>query len=216
VLISDQTIEPTQVGGFNQFFDDPNGTESWRYGIGIDHKFSALLYGGAEFSKRNLEVPFLNPSTRQIGRADWEEDLGRAYLYWTPHPWLALSTEYQYERFSRAAPAFGVEQIARVWTHRVPFGISFFHPSGFRTRLRATYVDQDGEFVGVGGEITPGDERFAVVDAFLGYRLPRRLGLITLGVRNLFNQRFNFQDTDPANPAIVPERLIFGRLTLAF
>src|SRR5439155_12236830 len=38
-LLTDQTTEPTQVAGFNQFFDDPNGTESRRYGIALDQKF---------------------------------------------------------------------------------------------------------------------------------------------------------------------------------
>ena len=38
-LVTDQTLEPTQVGGFNQFFDDFNLTEGWRYGGGIDQKF---------------------------------------------------------------------------------------------------------------------------------------------------------------------------------
>ena len=31
-LITDQTLEPTQVAGFNQFFDDVNATDAWRYG----------------------------------------------------------------------------------------------------------------------------------------------------------------------------------------
>ncbi len=39
-LISDQTIEPTTIAGFNQFFDDPPGTDAWRYGIGVDHEIS--------------------------------------------------------------------------------------------------------------------------------------------------------------------------------
>ena len=39
-LITDQTLEPTQVAGFNQFFDDPNLTEAWRYGGAIDQKFT--------------------------------------------------------------------------------------------------------------------------------------------------------------------------------
>ena len=39
-LINDQTLEPTQVAGFNQLFDDPNLTEAWRYGGAIDQKFT--------------------------------------------------------------------------------------------------------------------------------------------------------------------------------
>ena len=55
-LITDQTLEPTQVAGFNQFFDDINATKSWRYGVAIDQKFSLNVYGGVEFSKRDLTV----------------------------------------------------------------------------------------------------------------------------------------------------------------
>ena len=59
-LITDQTLEPTQVAGFNQFFDDMNGTEAWRYGGAIDQKFTKDIFGGVEFSKRDLKVPFLD------------------------------------------------------------------------------------------------------------------------------------------------------------
>jgi hypothetical protein len=81
-LISDQTLEPTQVAGFNQFFDDLNSTESWRYGLAVDQKFPQNLYGGVELSRRDLEVPFqqVTSTAIRIRRADWNEYLGRAYL----------------------------------------------------------------------------------------------------------------------------------------
>jgi outer membrane receptor protein involved in Fe transport len=62
----------------------------------------------------------------------------------------------------------------------------------------------------------PGDDQFWIVDASIGYRLPKRWGLITLGVKNLLDEDFRFQDTDPARPIIYPERLIFARVSLAF
>jgi len=162
-----------------------------------------------------LEVPFRRLATLDVGHADWEEDLGRAYLYWTPQSWLALSTEYQYERFRRIS-SFGVEGIAKAQTHRVPLGIGFFHPAGFRARLAATYLVQTGDFEDARGQIRMGDDRFWVIDTAIGYRLPKQWGLMTFGVRNLFDQHFNFQDTDPSNPTIVPERLVYGRFTLSF
>ena len=55
-----------------------------------------------------------------------------------------------------------------------------------------------------------------VVDAAVGYRLPNRFGFVTLEGRNLLDEEFKFQDTDPANPQIYPERLILARFTLAF
>jgi tetratricopeptide (TPR) repeat protein len=220
-LIANQTLEPTQVAGFNQFFDDGEGTESWRYGIAIDQTFSKAIYGGAEFSRRELDVPFTDipppPASPEVQNVDWEEKLVRAYLYWTPHLWLAASGEYHYEWLERDAAFVGPEQFTEVTTHRFALGINFSHPAGFRARLTTTYVDQNGTFGDpVGGVVTSGDDQFWVIDAAIGYRLPKRLGLITLEARNLFDEGFRFQDIDPANPRIQPERFVFARFTLAF
>ena len=212
--LSNQTIEPTQVAGFNQFFDDANGTKSWRYGIAIDEKFSQNLYGGVEFSWRDIKDPYTTWEG-QNKEEDWKEKFGRAYLYWTPHKWLSFNAEYQYEQFERGFDG-GQEGIAELKTHRIPLGINFFHPLGISTLLKATYVKQKGTFMTYEpGEEKPGDDQFWVFDTSIGYRLPKRLGLVSVGVRNLFDQHFHYQDMDSKNPTIYPERFIFGRLTLA-
>jgi tetratricopeptide (TPR) repeat protein len=59
-LITEQTLEPTQVAGFNQFFDEFNLTKTWRYGGAIDRKFSRDVFGGVEVARRDLKVPFLD------------------------------------------------------------------------------------------------------------------------------------------------------------
>jgi tetratricopeptide (TPR) repeat protein len=219
-LITDQTIEPTQVAGFNQFFDDVNGTKSWRYGGAIDQKFSSDVYGGVEYSWRDLDVPFtrITPVGTTVLQTDWKERLGRAYLYWTPRKQIALSVEYLYERFERG-PDLPLDQIDQVTTQRFPVGINFFHPCGFTSRLSPTYIDQEGRFVPKGSNPgTPGvsdSDRFWVVDASLGYRLPKRYGLLSIEAKNLFDKSFKFQDTDHDNPAIQPKRSIFFKFTLA-
>jgi len=214
-LISNQTLEPTQLAGFNQFFDDLDGTESWRYGIGVDQNFSTTVHGGLEFSRRDMEVPFLNVNSGQVGETDEIEQLARAYLYWTPHRWLALSLEYQFERFD-TDPEAPRDEIVEINTHRLPLKISFFHPLGFSAWMKATHVNQKGEFGNSSAGIVSGDDQFWVIDASIGYRFPKRWGLITLEARNLFDEEFNFQDTDPANPLIYPDRLILVKITLSF
>ena len=218
-LVSNQTIEPTQVAGFNQFFDDITGSYAWRYGIAIDRKFSTYVYGGVEYSKREMEVPyqFTPPPSPEIREADWEECLGRTYLYWTPLPWLTAGGEYQYERNERGEFG-GPELVTNLRTHSFVPSINLFHPSGFTSRLKLTFTDQEGTFGNpvIGIPDVPGDDEFWVLDASIGYRLPKRRGLISIEARNLFNETFNFQDMDRANPRLYPERLIFGRITLAF
>jgi hypothetical protein len=112
----------------------------------------------------------VNPPSR---KADWNEDLGRAYLFWTPHPRLALRAEYLFERFKRD------EQFSNGLTelnsHRVPLGIGVFHPSGLSASLTATYFNQEGDFTGA-VEIgrRSGRDAFWTVDAAIKYRLPKR------------------------------------------
>ncbi|MCZ6484308.1 MAG: TonB-dependent receptor, partial [Acidobacteria bacterium] len=216
-LISDQTIEPTQVAGFSQFFIDVEGADTWRYGIAIDQQFSVDLYAGAEFSRRELEVPgqILFPEPEVILQA-FNEHLSRGYFYWTPHREWAINAEYQYERFARDLSFTGPEDFTKLETHRVLLGAHFFHPSGLKANMKGTYVNQSGEFGTFFGTIVPGEDQFWVVDASVGYRLPRRWGLITLAGKNIFDEKFSFQDTDPANPGIAPDRIILMRFNLFF
>jgi tetratricopeptide (TPR) repeat protein len=219
-LITDQTLEPTQVAGFNQFFDDINSTESWRYGAAIDQKFSQTIFGGGELSARDLSVPFRSVVFDDFGdvvedkvrRGNAQEYSGRAYLFWTPHPWLALSAEYQRERFRNdSAVAFFFKDVT---THRVPLGLRLFHPSGFGLQLRSTYVNQHGEFVRRGAtSFESGKDDFWLVDAGISYRFPKRYGFASIGATNLFDRHFRYQETDLRNASIIPSRGFFARLT---
>jgi hypothetical protein len=209
-LITDQTLEPTQVAGFNQFFDDPNITKAWRYGLGVDQKFTNDLFGGVEFSKRDLEFPLIGSSPLQ--ELDQKEYLGRAYVFWTPRPWLALRTEYIFDRF-KYDPQVGPTKLD---THRVPLGLNLFHPSGWSASLMATYHHQRGEFFRLTTALgQSAKDEFWTVDAALNYRLPKRYGFITIGVTNLFDEKFKFFEPDLNNSTIQPKRMAFFRVTLA-
>jgi tetratricopeptide (TPR) repeat protein len=223
-LINDQTIEPTQIAGFNQFYNDVEGTEAWRYAIGADQKFTSRLFGGIELSKRELEVPGLTfdetTGSSRLMEGDWDEKLGRVYLFWTPHEWGALSTEYQYEKFEMPRD-FAAWMFTELNTHRLMFGLNFFHPSGISFKLKPIYISQDGEFMKYNPEANEtyfvhDEDQFWVFDASLSYRLPKRMGILTIAAKNLFDKEFKFQDTDPRNPQIWPDRLIYGKFTLSF
>jgi tetratricopeptide (TPR) repeat protein len=217
-LVTQQTLEPTQVAGFNQFFDDFDLTTSRRYGLAVDQKFSTSLYGGLEFSRRESKVPYLDftadAATPPTKETDWDEDMVRSYLYWTPHEWLALRVEYMFERLEREEPSFGAIDSK---THKVPMGVSFFHPSGVGASFTASYYSQDGKFGGyyATDPIEKGESDFWLVDLALNYRLPKRYGIVSVGATNLFDKEFQFFDSDLNNASIQPGRTIFGAVTIA-
>ena len=220
-LITDQTLEPTQVAGFNQFFDELNATDYWVYGGAVDQKFSHSVYGGVSYTFRDLDVPFtdLAGAEPEVKTADWEEQMLRAYIFWTPHKWFSLTAEYWWEDLNREDNADQSAPGARnAKTQYFPLSINFFHPSGLGAMLKGTYVDQEGEFErkDFPGAFTEGSDDFFLVDAALSYRFPKRYGFLTLGVKNLFDEDFQYFDTDPKNARIQPERSIFAKVTLAF
>ena len=214
-LIYAQTIEPTIVAGFNQFFDDFEASTSWTYGVGIDQSFSADWYAGLQFFHRDLEVPFTNVRDHVPAEDDWQENIGSAYLYWAPATWLTLGLEYYYENFAHDQYE-GPQGIQRLTTHRLTPTLQLFHPSGISAKIQASYMDQEGEFGTSLFGFEENCDRFWVVDLSMSYRLPKRYGIFKIEVRNLFDEGFQYLDTDPANPRFLPEQQIVGSVTVAF
>ena len=96
-LAANRTIEPTQVAGFDQIFDDANGTEAWRYAIGSDWTIGPGLFAGAEASWRDLSVPV--EVNNDFQETNWDEQTHRLYLYWAPLPRWAFTADLVYDRF---------------------------------------------------------------------------------------------------------------------
>jgi hypothetical protein len=216
-LIADETLEPTQVAGFNQFFDDYNGTQSWRYGVGADQRFTRALFGGVEGSRRDLVIP-LGVSLQQavdLRETRWNEYEARGYLFWTPWRWLAVRAEYSFERLVRD-PAILTNGVRAANTHRVPLGLAFFHDSGLGATATATYFNQKGSF-GDSAPFTDGSAQFWLFDAGLSWRLPRRSGTIGLVATNILDAKFNLYENGVSNwnSTVQPARAVFARVTLA-
>ena len=215
-LLAEQSIEPTQVAGFIQFFDDAEGSDVWHKGIGLDLEISKSLYVGGEYTNRELDVPGLSffPEPGIVSE-DWDEEVWRAYLYWAPTARWSLRSEYHKENFSRNISLIGPEAFTSLHTDRLVFGANFFHPIGLHLVLSATYIDQEGKFGDFFGDIVPGQDQFWILDASLGYRLRNRLGAVSITAKNIFDENFNFQDTDPGNSTISPVRSIILRFSLS-
>jgi outer membrane receptor for ferrienterochelin and colicin len=219
-LIANQTTEPTQIAGFNQFFDDLPGADAKRYGLGLDHEFGQNLFSGVAFSPRELDVPIARAGETLVLDKQ-REQLHRAYLYWVPHRKLVFESEYQFERFDRENSITGIGEPSELETHRIPLSINYFLPAGLFFKLHAGYNKQK-ILLRLPENAFQGDEdRFWLVDTQLGYRLPKRGGVVSIVVKNLLDKTFkfyesNFQSGLEKSPTRQPERTIFVKLTLLF
>ena len=206
-LISQQTLEPTEVAGFNQFFDDFNGSLSRLKAIGMDIASRHDLRAGAEVVDREVREPvtigeFAPPIVERTARAN---------LGWAPASSWAIAGELRREKYSgdQLAPAF-----ARMTTLFFPVSARYFSPAGWVVRARVRTVAQS---------IEGHTERFSIADAGMSWRLPARRGEISIDANNVFGRRFRYQDrrvvmADPfkADAEYLPGRQLAFRVVLGF
>jgi tetratricopeptide (TPR) repeat protein len=223
-FIRSQTVEPTQVAGFNQFFTgfeqvfgDRDGIISERAGIALDQALPGAASTGVEFARRRLTVP----SIILDDDFKWDETTAYAYLYkplllGTRFQWQgALSLDGEYEEIERPQDFTGAEGIIELRTLRAPVAIRFFSANGFSVRLATTYVEQEGTFsLDVGEPVFPKEDSAWITDLAVEYRLPDRLGSIALGANNLTDNFIDLLETDPFNPRVATRRFVFAKIRL--
>jgi Tfp pilus assembly protein PilF len=214
-------LEPAQVAGFTQLLFGGAADRSSVRGIAVDQELSATLFTGWQADTRSTESIAVGLGTNIAIPFDQRERAQRAYVYWLPTAQIGVTARYEYGRYGTEPIApFGYSHMK---TERLPLEVRYFARGGLTFGVRASLVDQEGDFQN--GELqTPfgypplayGEDRFAVLDAFFGYRLPNRRGSLSLTMDNVLDESFQFQDVDPTNPSLFPERVISFRFTLAF
>jgi tetratricopeptide (TPR) repeat protein len=210
-------LEPTQVAGFNQFLFASNGDTATVHGLGLDGRLSDAMFAGVEVAQRDVETQIIDGSTNPPGvvRKPGREKTARSYFYWAPRPTVSFSARYEVGDFTadELSPYYFTEMKLR----RLPLEAKYFSRSGFSAGLRLSHYHEEGVFTSsLTGVAEPGQDTFWTTDTMLGYRLPKRRGMLSLNVENLFDKDFHYQNIDPENPSVVPERFAYFRFTLAF
>ncbi len=193
------TIEPTLVGSFNQLMGDLPGAETENWGIGIDHKIPGEAYFGAEYVYRDIErtgvslmpTMFTDLDTtseytvlRSSTSGESErEHLMKSYLYGVLSDTVTGTLDYRRELLE------AIDITEKNETDRVRFGMHYFDPSRWFAFANASWIHQHLSDVD-----SVGTEEFWLLDTGIGYRLPKRHGVIQLVLRNLLDEEFYFDD----------------------
>jgi len=115
----------------------------------------------------------------------------------------------------------------RLKTFSVPLAARYFTTNGLFAGIGVTFLDQDVArdplALASNPGLSDGRDSFYVVDASVGWRLPKRVGIVSFTAYNLFNEKFSYQDDsfrefrdDPAPGQYFPDRRLVARGTLYF
>ena len=211
-FIADQTLQPTQIAGFNQLYDDLNGARSKFAGLGIDQKFEHGTFAGAQVWARDIELPSF------AGEPDYvfTERSAKVYAYHIFSEHVTVTADYLRERYQRPAAFTLNEHFTNLDTTFVPVALRLSSLGNWSANIAAIGVRQQIRYLDINDETVGGSSRFVVVDASLAYRLPGRAGIVSAEVRNLFDKQFRYQEIDAfASPRVYPGRLFFARFSIA-
>ncbi len=206
-LVTEQTIEPTTIAGFNQYYDSFDGSVLEQAGGGIDIKTNYRVWLGGEVVRRWWDITSSEASDPRT-----KEDINRAYVAVALSDSFALSAEVREERI-RSTAAFEFP----AWrTLSAPVTLSYFGNRGIFAALRTEYVNHK-----VPGSFGMRKDAFTITSATLGLRLPKNSGIFSIEGRNLLDTRFNFQNRTfrpdlSARPRYAPRRTIYARGTFRF
>ena len=225
-----QTLEPTQVSGFNQFHEDVGGTRSWNYGVGVDQKFSIVFFG-ASWLRRDRTIPEAtcpapDPFSGCSGQAGTlvvdrtsNDDLASAYVNVLAGKRVAISVDWDLDK--RKFDTTTMSPLAlfqdRFETQRIRPQVRVFLPIGFYASVAGSRYHQEvDQFDDLTSSVrTTQSAKFWTVDAAVGWRLPRRLGSVSLEGANLLDEQFGFYEQS-LQENLIPTRRVTLRADFAF
>jgi tetratricopeptide (TPR) repeat protein len=233
-----ETLEPTHVVGFNQLYDDQKTTDSENYGVAYSLELTDDLHTGVSALSRRLstDVTVIDTLTNlsSLQRLDYDDRYASLWLNWAMFRQWALGVDYTYNHFSleesvRAGDSniLAPDGVLDLSTHELSTSLRYFHPRGFVGSVVATYYDQDGEFIDRSGLARQhGEDRGAIIDLVASYRFPKRIGSVSIGVHNLFDNDLDYEDRNNVDvnasmyrsspSSFSSERLLFAEVSFVF
>ena len=194
------SLEPTLVGGINQRFNDLSGAYSRNLGFGLDLKESNTLYGGVQYTRRNVRESFgdvsdltafdgenltsLEPSSQGFTDIHSESDLFRSYISTVLSSQSVLTAESLNQWYHDTAPDSNFD----VTTHRHRFGYKHFIGKHFSVGAQATYRDQSAAYMG-------DSKGFWLFDTGVSYRFAEQRGRIFARIDNILDRNFTYDQS---------------------
>jgi len=188
-----------------------------------------LLCAGICLNASDSESGELCPACAGKANSMREEGEIRAHLSWTPSPNWTLELAVSYERPEGAAEEYpqcfsgscaSYNPTVRADTIQVPLVARYSSSSGLFAQFNAAFIRKEAEFSPL-SLIKNISDSVVLLDAGVGFRLPRRQGILSLEVFNVLDEEYRFDDEETKNEKklllhLVPDRAIAIRFSLEF
>ncbi|MDG9667562.1 FecR domain-containing protein [Hahella sp. CR1] len=215
-IAANRTIEPAQILGFNQLYDDPNGSDVKVYATGLNYAFSDSGKIGFEAIRRVVDV-HVESFQMEPDNPYREFETYRLYYYHPLTQSITLDFGYSFED-QEIKDNFGSRggAVYRTRTNTAPFGINLFPGRRITARAEGIYTDQRVQASMASADQRSFDVNMWIFNFRMGLKLPRRLGELQFGVDNLYDNNKEVLNSERNYPAVYPKRFLYSRIQLSF
>jgi outer membrane receptor protein involved in Fe transport len=205
-----QTIEPTGFLGFPQLFAELEGSKSRNYAIGVDSYLSNEWAFGASFLDRHVEIGLSDSNSGVIDDRHTDQKIADLYLQFMPDYRIAMSFGANWDK-SSTVETFSSQVALDIDRYSIPIEISFFVNNGASFKVSQTYYQQRMKSFQTAGLLK---KNSWITNVSAGYRFPRHLGQLEIGLSNLFDETDEFINHDATTLAFYPGRLWFATVNI--
>ncbi|MGB5253477.1 MAG: TonB-dependent receptor, partial [Sedimenticolaceae bacterium] len=135
VLAANQTIEPTIIAGFNQLFDEFDGSVVDSYNAAVDLSGEDLFLGLA-VGRRESKLHYA------VGTTEYDESIAQFYANWFPFKQVPVSAEIIASHFEQDDQPILPLDIKMI---RIPVEVRYVRPDGLFAGAGVTYFKQKVE-----------------------------------------------------------------------
>lgn len=187
-LVADQSIEPTQIAGFNQSYDNSSGTEFDRIGVALDLNPNRDTSFSVEATHENNAFVIEDIVD---GRTETNVKLSAS---WSMTDNLVLGADVIAERYNnRQLPPDSFSDITQLETIKAPVKMRYFFNHSVYLNVTTLFLRQSLERA-TNFSLPSGNTDTILLDVGFGLSYANGRGSLSFAVSNVTNTPFRYQD----------------------
>ena len=219
--VGDATLAPVSLAGFLLTRPNDNGQWVQAVALGGDKQLSPDWFLDVQTQQRKANLPIiLNAPDQSLL---WQQvDESRLALHWQPQgkSWI-VSLTYDDERIQNDPVATQPDSVNEQNLRSQQLAMRWFASEQWTVNLAWSHNQvtgtQHGQDPITFADIYPAyQDSFNQLDADMSWKFNESRGVLTAGVRNATDKRFQYTEIDPLNPRFSIGRQVYAKVKLAW
>lgn len=213
------TLAPVSLAGVLLTRPGDDGKQIKALALGGDRQLTSDWTLTADVQRRRTSDPVV-AGQQALVLIEQEVNESKIGLHWQARSFLAVGLVDDYERIQNDPSFVALDSVNEQSFRSQQLSLHWFSGTQWMANLTWSHNQVDGTqqshdpfFAAI---LVPYEDGFDQIDADLNWQFDRSRGMLTAGVRNAADARFQYMDIDRLNPRFSNGRLVYAKLKWAW